>query len=661
MVIVSSTQELRDVTARVEQSGVFVFDVETMGDHRGDTWRNDVVWIAVSDGDTSWVIPMGHPNGEFIETKFALRDSADLTARLARGLQPRKSDYSTDLKKATLVFADPPEQLTRSEVFSALKPLFFDESILKVGHNIAFDLGSVAKYVGGVPAGPYFDTMIAAFLIDSTRKWGYGLKDVAKTYADIDMVKGVGKQIERHSFQEVADYADLDVRATTAAWKAMAPIIERDDLTRVMKLEMDTLPVLTQMRLTGATIDIAALRALKDELERDMERAKAEVFRQAGRTFNLNSNGTKQELLYGPKSAGGRALQPKMLTPGGKTKKRERRPLSISDYAVSAEALEHYRGADPLVDALLEFSDLNKLHSTYVIPYLGGDVIRVANGKSRVEKREALLDRGRLHTDFNQIGAATGRLSSRNPNLQNVPNASTEYGKAIRNLFVAPPGHTLVVADYSQIEPRIIASFSKDPVMLETYKTGGDIYTAIGSIMGVDRKAGKVLVLSIAYGVGPDNIARQIGCSTQEAADLLADFADRFKNIGRLKSLSIRTALKRSPVPYITTLTGRRRYIPELRSSEQWLVRRGERQAFNAVIQGSAADIMKIGMVRAAQMIPAGAELILTVHDELVTVTPNDLVNETTEAITRAMEDIPVLDVPLVAEVKAAPTWGEGK
>lgn len=661
MNIITDSRSLYEAVESIHQSKVMVFDVETTGDHRGDPWRNDVVWIALASDKDAWVVPMGHPNGDFVEIKYALKNSADLTARLARGLQPRKSDYSTDLKKAEVIFTEPPPQLTRTEVFSALKPLFFDDEVLKIGHNLAFDLGSVTKYVGYIPVGPYFDTMIAAFLIDSTRSYGYGLKDVSKKYAGIEMEKGVGAQIEKHSFDDVAKYAHLDAVATRDVWKAMVPIIERDDLTRVLKLEMDVLPVLTEMRLTGATVDIAALEALRDQLDFDIEKAKADIYRIAGQKFNINSTATKQQLLFGSKSEGGRGLKPLMLTPGGKTKKRNKETLSLTDYSVSSEALESYRGSDTLVDALLVYSDLNKLSSTYVVPYLGGVTTRVVNGKQKQQTKEALLDHGRLHTDFNQIGAATGRLSSRNPNLQNVPNASTEYGKKIRNLFNAPPGYQLVVADYSQIEPRIIASFSKDPVMLETYRTGGDIYTAVGDTMGVSRSAGKVLVLSIAYGVGPDKIANSIGCGVPEARELLNDFADKFKNVNRLKTLAIRTALKRTPIPFVTTLVGRRRYIPELISSENWLVAKGERQAFNSIIQGSAADVMKIGMVRAYQMIPPAAELILTVHDELVTVTPDELVDETVEAIRLAMEDIPVLDVPLVAEVKAAPTWGEGK
>jgi DNA polymerase I-like protein with 3'-5' exonuclease and polymerase domains len=665
--IVTTPEGLQSVVNAVTAASVFVFDVETMPasdslpNTRGDTWRNTVMWIAVSDGEQSWVIPMGHPNGDFIEMIPLLKETPDLTARIARGLSPRKSDYSVDMSKAHLVFSEPPEQLTRTEVFRALKPLFMSTEILKVGHNLAFDLGAVTKYIGGIPEAPYFDTMIAAFLVDSSKGYGFGLKDVSKKYAGVEMQKGVGAEIEKHSFIEVAKYAELDVVATTKVWKVLRDRLEKDGLIKVFNLEMDVLRVVTEMRLTGVSIDTESLSGLKDRLDRDIETVKARVYRMAGETFNLNSSAVKQRILFASKKDGGRGLKPTLLTPKGKDKKKAREPLSITDYSVSAEALEPFRDADPLVTALLEYADLNKLQSTYVLPYMGGIVTRQIGTKVKYEKKEPLLDRGRLHTDFNQIGAATGRLSSRNPNLQNVPHPGTEYGKLIRNLFMAGKDERLIVADYSQIEPRTIASFSRDPVMLQTYKDGGDIYTAIGETMGVDRKAGKVLVLSIAYGVGPDKIAAQIGCTVEEAQDLLGAFSEKFKNIGRLKALTVRTARAKSPVPYVGTITGRRRYLPDLKSTIWWQVAKAERQAFNTLIQGSAADIMKIAMVRAHRQIHESASLILTVHDELVTVAPAHLAEQTAEDIREAMESISILRVPLLADVRIVDKWGEAK
>ena len=660
--LVTTQAELEEVVDYLSHdASFFAFDVETTGfdvatqiDYRLDPCRNDVVWISVGDAHRQFSIPMGFPNGDFVREDYPLKNTADLRERLARGLQPRKSDYSVDRKRATKVFTEPPEHLSRTEVFSALKPLFFNDDLLKVGHNLSFDLGSVAKYLGEIPSGPYADTRIAAFLVDSSKAYGFGLKDVAEKYAGIKMVKGVGKFVEKHSFGEVHEYALLDIVATAKVWEILDELLTENNLRKVFMLEMDVLPVVTRMKLKGAPIDMEMLASLKVQLEKDIAAVKKRIFATAGHTFTLTSNSEKQRLLYAPVEEGGRGLAPTLLTPGGKDKDRSGLPLTIADYSVSADALEAYRGQDILVDQLLEYAGLSKLLSTYVVPYLEGNK----------KERSALVDdNGRIHTDFNQIGAATGRFSSSNPNLQNVPGSGTEYGKKIRNLFVAPDGHTLVVADYSQIEPRLIAGFSRDPVMLKTYAEGGDIYTAIGERMGVDRKAGKILVLSIAYGVGPAKISKSIGCTPEEAKDLLEEFGRRFPNVERLKVEVIKKAKAKPGVPYVSTITGRRRYFPDLNNETFWIRLKAQRQAFNTLIQGSAADIMKMAIVDADYQIPEPAYITLTVHDELVVVTPSELADETADAVRSAMEGIriPGLKVPLLAEVSIAPRWGEAK
>ena len=306
----------------------------------------------------------------------------------------------------------------------------------------------------------------------------------------------------------------------------------------------------------------------------------------------------------------------------------------------------------------MEYADLNKLLSTYVIPYLGGEITRTTNGKEKVEIKESLLFNGRIHCDFVQHGAETGRFSSKNPNLQNVPAPHTAHGKAIRNLFYAPEGYKLVVADYSQIEPRVIASMSKDPIMMDNYLNGGDIYTTIGDTMGVNRKAGKVLVLAIAYGVGPDKIASQIGCKLNEAKKLLNDFSAKFTSVDRYRQLVVGSTRQRG---YVTTILGRKRYLPEINSKIFKDKSGAERQAFNTRIQGSAADIIKLAMVRAYDMIPKESRLILTIHDEIVTLAPDHLAEETAEAIREAMEGIHLLDVPLIANITTVQKWGEAK
>lgn len=658
MNIITTTKQLQELVSAYEDADAFAFDVETMGDHRGDPRQNRVVWISLATHDRVDVIPMGHPNGEFIRVEYPLLPSAH--ARVLKGLDLRAIDYSRDERKATKIFGEPPKQLTPAEVFSALKPLFLSNKT-KVGHNLKFDLQSITKYLGQLPAQPYACTLNAAFILDNQVRNSLGLDDCLEREFKYKMVKGVGAHVESHSFDEVATYSALDAEWTWKLYINYSERLKTDGLQGIFALEMDVLEVICNMELRGADIDVDELSALKVNLEQQLEQTKADIYRHAGRAFNINSVPEKQKILFSHKDAGGRGLKPKILTPAGQKRVDDGRDPTVVDFSVSEPALQAFAGRDALVDSLIQYSDLNKLLTTYAIPYLGGDITRTLGGKSKTVAKRSLMHNGRIHTDFVQYGAETGRFSSRNPNLQNVPAPHTANGKAIRNLFVAPKDHLLVVADYSQIEPRVIASFSGDRIMCQAYLNGEDIYTTIGDTMGVDRKAGKVLVLSLAYGVGPDKISSSIDCSLAEAKELLDEFSRKFQAISRYKRQVISESRRQSPIPYASTLLKRRRYLPDLRSPEIWKRSRAERQAFNTVIQGSAADLIKLAMIRANKMIPQGAGLILTVHDELVTVTHKDVVDQTAEAIRQAMEGINALNIPLLADVKVVSRWGEAK
>ena len=659
MNIITDSASLKSMVEFYLQQDAFAFDVETVGPRRGITVLNEVLWISFATNGRADVIPMGHPHGDFLGEVMPLTGQGQ--KRVDAGLPARPSDYSRNKKLAVRSFGPVPKQLYPAEVFEGLRPLLFNPNILTVGHNLIFDLTSVAKYYKNeVPVGPYFDTMIASFVVDNRNKNKCGLDDCLKRELGYEMVKGVGKEVEAHSFSEVAKYAYLDAKYTFLLWKNLSPRLFSLGLDKVMKLEMEVLEVLCSMKLTGAPIDLDLLQQLHDDLSKEIILAKEAIYSIAKTPFNMNSVPDKQFLLYGPKKEGGRGLKPKILTPKGIEREKKGLELSYSDYSVSAEALEYHRHEDELVGALLKYADLNKLQSTYVIPYLGGEVVRTTSGKEKVEYKESILVNGRIHADFIQHGAETGRFSSRNPNLQNVPAPHTPHGKAIRNLFYAPEGYSLIVADYSQIEPRVIASFSGDPIMIDSYVNGGDIYTTVGETVGVDRKAGKVLVLSMAYGAGPDKIASQIGCSPKDAKALLTEFSAKFPSVDSYRARVIGTTRNGRP-PVVTTLFGRRRYLPEILSRDPGLQRGAERQAFNTRIQGSAADIIKLAMVRAHALLPKEARLILTIHDELVTLTPNEVVDEASEAIREAMEGINVLKVPLVADLKVVTRWGEAK
>lgn len=667
MNIITTLEQLQEFVDAYSKVDAFAFDVETIGEQRLYPVINDVCWISFATEGRTDVIPMGHPNGELEGHDKPLLLEGQ--RRLVAGKPVLDSHYSKDERKWTAKFGSPPEQLTPGQVFAAIKPLMFSDK-LKIAHNAKFDLKSVAKYFAGeVPSKPYFDTLMASFIINNANKFELGLKACVLRELGIDMKKGVGENVALHSFSEVAEYSGIDADLTWKLYKVLAPKIT-GNLKMVWKLEQDVLSALCDMELTGAYIDQAALDILAKEIGDGKEKAKAKAFKIAGEAFAINSVPTKQKLLFTPQTEGGKPrLVPNtkfknVLTSKGQEAQRAKEELNASHYSCSAEALEYYRGKDDLVDALLEYQDLNKLMTTYVTPYAGGEVERETNGKKTVVQRESLLINGRVHTNFKAHGAETGRFSSSEPNLQNIP-SSGEYGKLVRNLFVAPPGHKLVVADYSQIEPRVMASFSRDPILVENYTSGGDIYTTIGDRMGVDRKAGKVLVLAISYGVGPDKIAASIGCTVTEARNLLRKFDKEFASIPKYKARVIRQAKEIRPIPYIETLFGRRRYIPDLLSRDTGLLARAERQAFNTMIQGSAADIMKLALVRAHSCFVDEPDInvVLTVHDELVTICPEDRADETAEAIRQSMEGVKLsaLTVPLIAEVYIVDKWGEAK
>jgi DNA polymerase I-like protein with 3'-5' exonuclease and polymerase domains len=667
MNIITTKEQLKDLVEFYSKVDAFAFDVETVGENRIQPVVNDVMWISLATEGRTDVIPMGHPNGEFLHWDKELLLSGQ--RKLAAGKELKDADYSKNEAKWVPVFDAPPAQLLPGDVFKALKPLFFSDQ-LKIGHNVKFDLKSIAKYYRGeVPKKPFFDTMMASFIVDNRNKNMLGLAACAERTLKIKVEKGIGAMVEVHSFSDVAHYSGFDSEVTWKLYKALEPRLE-GSLKRVWALEMDVVAALCDMELSGANIDVKELTLLKARLEKDIDLARAKAWKLTGKPFSMNSVKEKQELLFSPKEKGGRGIRPNLririalTTKGQEVAASNPEALTIRHYSVSSDALEFYRKKDELVDAILEYQDLNKLMTTYVMPYLGGEITRTTMGKEKIVDKKSLMINGKVHTNFKAHGAETGRFSSSDPNLQNIP-SSGEYGKLIRNLFIAPPGYKLVVADYSQIEPRIIAAFSGDPIMVENYRAGGDIYTTIGDTMKVDRKAGKVLVLSIAYGVGPEKIAQSIGCSVTDAKDLLARFEAQFNDISKYKAKVIRQATGKAPIPYVETIFGRRRYIPELKSQDRGLKSRADRQAFNTVIQGSAADLMKLAIVRAHSCFTdePDVNVVLTIHDELVTVAREDLAEETAEAIRVSMEGIhlPEITVPLIADVKIVNKWGEAK
>jgi DNA polymerase-1 len=545
--------------------------------------------------------------------------------------------------------------MRREEVFRMLEPLFFNENVEKVGHNVKFDLHAVSQHYGYLPDPPYYDTHIAAWLDDVTKRGKLGLQDCVKRYLRWDLEKGVGERIEAHAFSVVAKYSALDAQATWDLYQHLEKYVFGHDktLARLRDLEMSVLEPVLEMESTGTRIDTNVLAGIGAGLEQRIAAAEKVCVAMAGRVegkpFNLRSNRQKQIVLYER-----RKLRPTVPTPKGKEKMNRGETLETTDWSVSADALNDLTH-DALVQQLQSHAMLTKLHGTYVIPYLGGDVVRSVNGKEKHEHVESKLEAGRIHTQFVQTGAESGRFSSRNPNLQNVPNRSPE-GRQIRKVFVADPDEMLIVADYSQIEPRIIASLSGDKTMVETYRDGGDVYQAVADRMGVSRQAGKTLVLAIAYGVGPSKIANDIGCSMQEARGLMSYFEGAFTAVPRHKAKVIAAARRNL---YSSTVLGRKRRLPEIKARDREVAGKAERQAYNHRIQGSAADVMKLALVGIYDALPSEARMLMTVHDEVVVSAPKDFAHLVGEIVKTQMESVTLFDVPLVAEVGIGQRWSD--
>jgi len=655
--LVLDEEELADCAEYYLGQDSFAFDVETMGEHRGDPIRNHVVWLSLASQDRVHVIPMQHPNGDLRELVYPLLKSG--LEREAKGLPVRKSDISVDIRKAQRIWEKPPEQLERKAVFTALEPLFAGPAV-KIGHNVKFDINSVAKYLPAPPSGPFFDTMVAEWVLNSSNFGKLSLDACAKRTLAVEMVKGVGKEIEAHSFDEVAEYSAIDARVTYDLADHLSDLLT-GSVAQVFDLEMQVLEVLAEMERTGVSVDMVRLSDLDEEFAQRVQEAQAWAWYEAGVEFNLGSVAEKQRLLFAPKSQGGQGLRSSVLTPAGEKKKELGEKTTWTDLSTAAPVLKNHE-SNPLAKALMEHAKFGKLRTTYTRPYLGGESLRQRGDKQVTEQVQSQVVDGRIHTKYAQSRVETGRLSSRDPNLQNVP-ARSEEGKKIRDLFVASPGHRIVQADYSQIEPRIIADLSRDPTMLKTYLDGGDVYQTVADKLKVDRNTGKTLVLAIAYGIGPNSIAERTGMTKDDAKELMSFFRKQFPRLERHKKSILSRTRRNSPIPYSETVLGRRRYLPMIMSRSEQDVAYAERQAYNHVIQGSAADVMKLALIKIRKSLPEYGRLLLTVHDEIVTEVPADRTEEAAEIVRQAMETAGSrwFDVPLVADVKVADRWGECK
>ena len=634
---VTTRERLAAVVEAYEKVEEFTFDVETWAvhrDHRGDPRRNDVFWIALATYGRLDVIPLGHPKGRMVlpERKDKILPPPSMRKRLKNG------ELSNARRLSTLpaTFTAPPAQLMPSEVFPALRPLFFSER-RKVNHNVKFDVESLAKYYDGeVMPGPFGDTMIAQHIVDETLM-AYDLGALVKRHFSYSYEKLGKKGVETVPFIKAARYNGLDARLTWLLWRKLVPLIEAEGLTGVLDLEMRLLETLIHLEMTGVAVDEKAMAELGVQLGKRIRGIEDTMYGIAGgNEWDLASNQQKGEFIY-------KTLGHKVRYRTEKTKQPSTR----------AEHLEEYAEVDPVVRELLDWAEYQKVKSTYVDGLL------------------PRMYRGRLHPILHQHRTKTGRLSCAEPNLQNIPRDTD-----VRKLFVAPPGYELVVADYDQIELRVIAYFSECPVLASTFQHGLDIHAAaaagafgvsLGQVTKEQRASGKTLNFAMSYGAGPQKLTEQ-GISLERAKEIFDAFRKRYSAVYRWKRWVIAEAAERRP-PYVTTLSGRRRRVPELfwrdtdPETQRKIRARAERQLVNARVQGSAADLLKVAMIRLHKKFQDTPwRMALQVHDELLCLAPAGTGEECKQMVTDVMSSVRYLgSIPIVVSAGIGERWSEAK
>ena len=639
--VILDESRLREAVAYFSSQDGFAFDVESQGEHRGVCHLNDVTWMSLATKGACIVIPFGHPIGSKV---VGTRKEPHVYATGAKAGQT----FNRNIK----VYEDAPKQLDRELVFDILRPLFFWRKRKRVSaHGAVFDLASTAKYFGEVIPPPYNDTIIQSWLLNENRH-KHNLKllthDHFGFYYDDEEV---GRCIESHPFDKVAYYSFCDARYCWLLDRLFTPQVEDQQLMPVYDLEMRILSVMVGMRLAGAHVDVARLKELKDELAVLRDKQRAELMQIAGREFNPNSPKDKQDILFGQLG-----LKPGKMTESGRKAKREHRELDgFVGYSTDDEVLEDLEMHHPLVPVLREFGDTQKLLSTYVMAYLGDG-----------EDKPCQIYDDRIYADFVQYGTTTRRFSCRAPNLQNIPRSDTENGKRIRGVWLADEGWKLIVGDYSQIELVMFAHFAEPGALRQAFIDGADVHQMTGDKLGISRQFGKTMNFSMGFGATEYLLARKLNVDLRTAKHLLADHQRAFPELYALKRKIIAQARRREPVPFVRTLLGGMRRLPDINSGTDWIAGRAERQAVSSVIQGSAADLIKLAMVRADSDPRLGGDIhmVLTVHDEIMMTAPEDQASLAADILRDAMigEGIQrLINVPMKIDLKIVDRWSEAK
>ena len=536
----------------------------------------------------------------------------------------------------------PADEAEARQVVNTFAPTLQDRNVTKIGQNIKFDILALRRY-GVKVAGPLFDTMIAHYLINPELR--HNMDYLAETYLHYrpvpieDLIGPKGKKqgnMRDVPLAQISEYAAEDADITLQLKDYFEPLLAEENLGSLFHdIEMPLIYVLAEMEATGVTLDTAALRESSESLTRQLQQIEQNIYQLAGKEFNLNS----------PQQIGKVFFEEMKLDEKAKKTK-------TGSYSTSEEVLEKLRGKHPIVGLLLEYRSLKKLLGTYI------------------DALPALInpETGKIHTSFNQAVTATGRLSSTNPNLQNIP-VRDELGREIRRAFTADNRDCLFFsADYSQIELRIMAHLSNDPHMVEAFCSGADIHAATAAkIYGVPtekvsaemRRKAKTANFGIIYGISAFGLAERLGISRTEAKELIDGYFSSYPKVREYMDESIRVAKEHG---YVETIFHRKRFLPDINSHNAIVRGYAERNAINAPIQGSAADIIKLAMIRIHERFEAEglkSRMILQVHDELNFNVYREEYERVKEIVLDCMEHVIPLRVPLIADYGKGENWLE--
>lgn len=515
-----------------------------------------------------------------------------------------------------------------------LQELFQDPSVTVIGQNVKFDFHVLENWGITINARPW-DTMIAAWLLDPELP-SLKLEQLGKQYLNYEGISynevvPKGSVFSAVPLKIAAEYAAEDADMTLRLYTILKPLLTQEELMPVFNdIEMPVLPILAAMERTGILINRKQLEQFGKELDKTCKSLELEAYRLAGHEFNINSTKQLQTVLF----------EERKLNPGKKTK---------TGYSTDISVLEELAQLDPLPELILNYRILQKLKNTYV--------------DTLPEQTDA---EGRLHTHFVQTGTATGRLSSRDPNLQNIPVREQE-GKRIREAFIAKPGHLLVSADYSQIELVVLAHLSGDPALQAAFQEGRDIHTKTASLLfhkpeadvtPSERRIAKTINFGVIYGMSAFRLARDLKISRTDANRFIEAYFTTYKGISTFIQDTIDQVRKAG---YVRTLSGRKRIIRTINSRNATERQAAERIAVNTPIQGTAADIVKKAMIAASEMITRNwseARLLLQVHDELIVEVPEQQANAFALALKTVMENAWPLSVPLRVSISIGHSWG---